>query len=31
MVFAAAGDEAYAELRPLVRSDVLAALALHHG
>src|SRR5207244_7577442 len=35
MVFAAAGAEAYAELRPLVRSDTLAvtatgALALHH-
>jgi RND superfamily putative drug exporter len=35
MVFAAQGGEAYAELRPLVRSDVLAvvaagALALHH-
>jgi len=35
MVFAAKGGEAYAELRPLVRSDVLTvvaqgALALHH-
>jgi RND superfamily putative drug exporter len=35
MVFAAEGAEAYAELRPLVRSDVLTvvaqgALALHH-
>jgi RND superfamily putative drug exporter len=35
MVFAAAGGEAYAELRPLVRSDELmvvaaGALALHH-
>jgi len=35
MVFAAEGSEAYAELRPLVRSDVLSvvamgALALHH-
>src|SRR4029453_18413172 len=35
MVFAAEGAEAYSELRPLVRSDVLAvvaagALALHH-
>jgi RND superfamily putative drug exporter len=35
MVFAAAGAEAYAELRPLVRSDTLTvtatgALALHH-
>ena len=35
MVFAAEGGEAYAELRPLVRSDALAvvaqgALALHH-
>ena len=35
MVFAGGGSEAYAELRPLVRSDVLSvtaagALALHH-